>query len=403
MHARLNELGCYGLAGAPTSPRELLGEVEVAETLGLGSMFLSERFNIKEVVTLSGAAGAVSSDLGIATGVTNHNTRHPLVTASFATTMHRLTEGRFALGLGRGIAPLQNLYGLTPITSAQMEDFVGLMRRLWHGEMIFNHAGPAGAFPFLHLDATFDEDIPVMLSAFGPKSLELAGRVFDGVILHTFFTDETVVRCVDTVRRAADEAGRDPARVRVWSCFATVGDHIPSEHRLRKTVGRLATYLQGYGDLLVETNRWDPAPLKRFRGDSVVDIKQLNPCIMAMLLVVHLKSPAPAASQIPPPSDVHGTHANIISWQDSATPAPVGCSPAACTGNWRFGPVGGGTEDVLVRRVAFFYMTKMADRNKGDYQGLLLRVFDSSSPLVGPGNPGDGDLVVKLQCLNSAC
>ena len=270
MHARLNELGCYGLAGAPTSPRELLGEVGVAETLGLGSMFLSERFNIKEVVTLSGAAGAVSSDLGIATGVTNHNTRHPLVTASFATTMHRLTEGRFALGLGRGIAPLQNLYGLTPITSAQMEDFVGLMRRLWHGEMIFNHAGPAGAFPFLHLDATFDEDIPVMLSAFGPKSLELAGRVFDGVILHTFFTDETVVRCVDTVRRAADEAGRDPARVRVWSCFATVGDHIPSEHRLRKTVGRLATYLQGYGDLLVETNRWDPAPLKRFRGDSVV-------------------------------------------------------------------------------------------------------------------------------------
>ena len=29
------------------------------------------------------------------------------------------------------------------------------------------------------------------------------------------------------------------------------------------TVGRLATYLQGYGDLLVETNRWDPAVLER--------------------------------------------------------------------------------------------------------------------------------------------
>jgi alkanesulfonate monooxygenase SsuD/methylene tetrahydromethanopterin reductase-like flavin-dependent oxidoreductase (luciferase family) len=40
--------------------------------------------------------------------------------------------------------------------------------------------------------------------------------------------------------------------------------------RLKKTVARLATYLQGYGDLLVQTNKWDPAVLQRFRGDFVV-------------------------------------------------------------------------------------------------------------------------------------
>jgi alkanesulfonate monooxygenase SsuD/methylene tetrahydromethanopterin reductase-like flavin-dependent oxidoreductase (luciferase family) len=32
----------------------------------------------------------------------------------------------------------------------------------------------------------------------------------------------------------------------------------------------LATYLQGYGDLLIHTNGWDPAVLERFRSDSVV-------------------------------------------------------------------------------------------------------------------------------------
>ena len=37
-----------------------------------------------------------------------------------------------------------------------------------------------------------------------------------------------------------------------------------------KTVGRLGTYLQGYGDLLVRTNGWDPAVLEQFRADSVV-------------------------------------------------------------------------------------------------------------------------------------
>jgi alkanesulfonate monooxygenase SsuD/methylene tetrahydromethanopterin reductase-like flavin-dependent oxidoreductase (luciferase family) len=37
-----------------------------------------------------------------------------------------------------------------------------------------------------------------------------------------------------------------------------------------KTVGRLATYLQAYGDLLVRTNGWDPEVLARFRADPVV-------------------------------------------------------------------------------------------------------------------------------------
>ena len=60
---------------------ELLTEVADAERLGLGWCFISERFNIKEASTLSGAVGAVSSDIQIATAATNHNTRHPLVTA----------------------------------------------------------------------------------------------------------------------------------------------------------------------------------------------------------------------------------------------------------------------------------------------------------------------------------
>ena len=264
------DLGFYTLAGAPKSPRELIDEVRDAEALGLGAAFISERYNIKEACTLSGAVGAVSDDLRIITGATNHNTRHPLVTASYASTMHFLTGGRFTLGIGRGIPLMQDAFGIPRITTAQMEDFAGLMRRLWRGETIIGHDGPAGSWPVLRLDPDFDEDIPLALVAFGEHSLALGGRLFDDVILHTFFTDETLQRCVAVVKRAAEEAGRDPAAVRVWSCFATVGDHIPEPLRLKKTVGRLGSYLQGYGDLLVNTNGWDPAVLAAFRADPVV-------------------------------------------------------------------------------------------------------------------------------------
>ncbi len=270
MDGQLFELGFYGLAGHSDSPRDLVTEARDAERIGLGSVFLSERFNFKDASTLSGAAGAVTAELGVATGATNHNTRHPMVTATFATTMHRLTGGRFALGLGRGFDGLFQAMGLPTITMAQLEDITGLLRRLWRGEMIFGHEGPAGSFGFLGQDPSFDEDIPVMLCALGEKTLEFAGRVMDGVILHTFFTDETLASSVAAVRRGAEQAGRDPASVRVWSVLATVGDHIDEDLRLKKLVGRLSTYLQGYGDLLVSVNGWDPDVLARFRSDERV-------------------------------------------------------------------------------------------------------------------------------------
>jgi probable F420-dependent oxidoreductase len=284
---RLNELGFYVLAGGPTEPTPLLTEVPDGEWLGLGSTFISERYNIKEAATLSGAAAAVSSEIGIATGATNHSTRHPLITASYATTMHRLSGGRFGLGLGRGIDAMFGAFGIPKITTAQMEDMAGILRRLFRGEVVLGHDGPAGKYPVLHLDSRFDEDIPLGLVAFGPNTLALAGRAFDFVVLHTFFTDETVLRAVHTVREAAEQAGRDPASVRIWSCYATVHDGIEHGLRLKKTVGRLATYLQGYGDLLISTNGWDPAQLEAVRAapafntipgaiDSVADTAQLE-------------------------------------------------------------------------------------------------------------------------------
>lgn len=266
----INELGFYTLAGAPESPREMLVEAQEAERIGLGAAFISERFNIKEAATLSGALGAITSKIGIATAATNHNTRHPIITASHAMTMHKLTGGRYSLGLGRGIQGRTTSLGLDPVTNAKIADFAWVMRRLWAGETIIDHDGPAGRFPRLSLGMKTREHIPLTITAFGPKTLALGGRVFDSVVLHTFFTDETTKRAVETVRHAAETTGRDPQSVRIWSVLATIGDHVPPDARRRKTVGRLATYLQAYGDLMVKTNGWDQAVLDRFRQDLFV-------------------------------------------------------------------------------------------------------------------------------------
>ena len=172
----LDELGYYLLAGAGgEGPATLMDEARRGEELGFGTAFISERWNVKEASSLVGAACAVTSRMQIATAATNHNTRHPLITGSWATTMHRLSGGRFTLGIGRGIAAIYGAFGIPAVTTAQMEDWAQVMRRLWHGEVIFNHDGPMGKYPILFLDPDFKEDIRLALVAFGPEHTR-AGR-----------------------------------------------------------------------------------------------------------------------------------------------------------------------------------------------------------------------------------
>jgi 5,10-methylenetetrahydromethanopterin reductase len=226
---------------------------------------------VKEVGALCGAAATVTDRIWIGTGATNIDTRHPLLTAALATTLSRLSGGRFALGVGRGVRIRADMMGLKPVTDAQLTDFVALMRQLWNGERVFGHDSSLGRFPYLHQADWMHESIPLLMTAFGKRSLEFAGSVFDGVILHTFMSDEAVSRAVSLVRKGAEKAGRDPKSVKVWTVLAVACN--ASEARLLTLLtARMATYLQApaYGELLFKINGWDLKNLAKFRSSEVV-------------------------------------------------------------------------------------------------------------------------------------
>lgn len=265
------ELGFYLLPGHTKTPADLITEVVKGEQLGMGSAWISERFDAKEAAVCVGAAGAVTSRITIGTAATNINTRHVMTTAAMATTANRLTRGRFALGVARGVGIRYDLWGIPKVTNAHLRDFVDMMKTLWQGERVAGYDGPLGKFPYLHLTDWLKEDIPTLFVGFGEKSLEFAGTVFDGVILHTFFSDEAMRRAVAAVRRGEAKAGRAPGSVKVWSVVAVACEPTPAQ-RHKLLTARMATYLQapGYGELLVEINGWDPAVLEAFRAEPLV-------------------------------------------------------------------------------------------------------------------------------------
>ena len=269
--SKFPELGFYGLPGHSRTPRDILDQVRDGEALGLGNIMISERADYKEISAICGAAAAVSESIYIGTSATNLNTRHPLVTASVGSTLNRLSEGRFALGLAKGVGIRWKMLNLDFPTFEREREFVDILRTLWRGEAVSGFQGALGNYPHLQLGEYVKEDIPLLYVGFGSKSLVNAGRIYDGVHLHTFMGRRALERSIESVRQGEREAGRKPGEVKIWSVLATVCD-ASEEAYLQRIVARHATYLQipGYGEALVKVNGWDEALLARFRQSQAV-------------------------------------------------------------------------------------------------------------------------------------
>lgn len=250
-----------------TDPRLGIDQAREAERLGLETLWLSERWGTKDFGVLAGAFGQVTDRVRIAAGVTHLQSRHPAMLASMAMTAQALSGGRLVLGVGRSVDAMWKAVGLAPSTNRSIVDALDLFRRLCRGEKV-KYDGPAGTFPSLRLTDVPEQPVPpVVFAAIGPKGLALAGRHFDGVLLHPFLTPEAVARSAAAVREAAVEAGRDPAAVRVYATVVTASGLSPEEETA--VVGaRAVSYFQipGFGEQLAAVNGWDARDLDRLRA-----------------------------------------------------------------------------------------------------------------------------------------
>ncbi len=264
------ELSCYLLPGHSDSPADAINEAKQAEALGLGKVWVSERFDVKDAGVVCSAALAVTENITVATGATNIHTRHPMVLANMCTTLHYMSGGRFELGLARGVAIRNQLMGLPNVSNAKMVESLELLRTLWRGDKIIGYDGLMGNLPYLSMGDWVAAEIPVHFVGFGCGSLRFAGHHFDGAHLHTFITDKGLQRAKALVQQGAEDGGRDPDAPKIWSVLATALNPSRQDY-LKKMIARMATYMQapGYVELLVELNDWDIEILEAVRRSAV--------------------------------------------------------------------------------------------------------------------------------------
>jgi alkanesulfonate monooxygenase SsuD/methylene tetrahydromethanopterin reductase-like flavin-dependent oxidoreductase (luciferase family) len=188
----------------PLPWHDLLQVVETAEETGHEIVLVPEIRGREVFATLAGFAAATARIL-LGPGVLPITSRPPTLTAMGAATVHEASGKRFVLGLGSGRAGS----GAVEL----VREYVRLVRAALRGEVVT----ASGPFPVGRFRLGMEpprDPIPMWLAALGPRMVELAGQVGDGVLLN-WCTPERVAKAREEVARGAERTGRDPAGLTV--------------------------------------------------------------------------------------------------------------------------------------------------------------------------------------------
>jgi 5,10-methylenetetrahydromethanopterin reductase len=219
----------YGVGLPPAAPvAELLELAKEVERLGYDYLWINDERLERDPFTLLAAAAQRTDRVRIGPGVTNPYSRHPALVATAMATLDELSGGRAVLGLGAGGTNHRALAIERKAPVAALREAVELVRGLWAGAAVTTSGAVVRAS-----EAKLDfvpkrARIPIYIGARGPRVLELAGAVADGVIVGNVATREGWAYALDRIAAGAARAGRglDDVRLTAWLyCCVADDDH----------------------------------------------------------------------------------------------------------------------------------------------------------------------------------
>jgi probable F420-dependent oxidoreductase len=272
------------VSGAWATPANLASFTTQAEAAGYASAWTFQRLIVPEGSAMEpvyhsvldpmvalGYAAAGTSRIRLGVAVVNMPYLAPAYLAKQAATVDVLSAGRLDLGLGLGWMPEEFTAagGVMAGRGARTAEYIEVMRRLWAGGV----AEFSGEFYSLPAGRMAPEPVqrpgpPILLGGTAARALERAGRLADGWVTSSRTDLTRIGEGIKVVRAAAEQAGRDPAALRVivrgvvrWGAPVTVpegGGRRPlsgSFDDIRGDTQWLAE--QGVTEIFYDLN-WDP-------------------------------------------------------------------------------------------------------------------------------------------------
>lgn len=234
----------YALSSEEHRPRDLVADAARAEAAGFEFAMLSDHFHpwldrqgqSPFAWSVLGGIAEATDRMTIGTGVTALSVRiHPAILAQAAATVGDMLPGRFWFGVGTGENLNEHVLGDAwpehSTRAAMLEEAVGLIRRMWTGELV-DHHGDFYDVSRARLYTLPEALPPILIAASGEESAELAGRIGDGLI--STAPDRKLVQAYGgngpkvaqvTVCWAKDEATARRTALEWWPTAAIPGDN----------------------------------------------------------------------------------------------------------------------------------------------------------------------------------
>jgi 5,10-methylenetetrahydromethanopterin reductase len=202
--------GRFDFAFMPTMPlTDAVGLAELGERLGFRCMWVPDQGFQRDPFCIQALAAQRTSSLGLGIGITSPFTRLPMQIARAVATLDEAAGGRVRLGLGTG----NTAHVLTPLGLPtdrpvdRMRDGMTIVRALLRGETV-TFDGPHDRLTAVALECDPRPEIPLYVGTRGPRMLELAGELADGVLVESLFNGDGLPYVVERLRSGAD--GRRP-------------------------------------------------------------------------------------------------------------------------------------------------------------------------------------------------
>lgn len=238
-------------------------KVAAGEKGGAAAIWIANHLFQRDPITLAAMSLAQTKRMRVTLMAMTPLTMHPVQAAMAAATLDEMFPGRVALCLGLGAPADLKSVGLRPARPLQvMREALELARALLAGEEV--HVDGASFHVHRRRLATGARPVPLVLAASGPRMLELAGAVADGVLISAGASVEFVKQSLEHVHQAAK--GRT---VRTHALvYAAVDDSEALAHdRLRRVLAILLRGSHHAANLEI--------------GGAVLDQSALNEAVLA--------------------------------------------------------------------------------------------------------------------------
>jgi len=240
-----------GFAGSPSERDDLVKRVQVADDLGVESVWVAEAWG-RDAFSMLTQLALATKKIQLGTAIVNVFSRTPAVLAMTFGTLDELSQGRAIIGLGSsGKNVIEHWHGVPfekPAT--RLREYIEIINMIMRREKL-NYDGKVFklARGFTAQFPTFRDHIPTYIASITPKSMVQTGEVADGWI-PIYWPKDKIRAGVETIMEGARKAGKSRGDITVAPALVMQITDAASEEKMRAQarapiafyVGRMGTY-----------------------------------------------------------------------------------------------------------------------------------------------------------------